>query len=131
MYSSWFPKFLSQTPCQLQDLGTRLQCGNDLCTSSSHSDIHEQNCCSCTTTALVSVFTAVFIGCGSVVIHIAVCVYQSKHRKKSVKVQANSTGNGDTTSIEVIYEEVQHKKEGGEVIKMEENQAYSPPPWMR
>lgn len=83
------------------------------------------------TTALVSVFTAVFIGCGSVVIHIAVCVYQSKHRKKSVKVQANSTGNGDTTNIEVIYEEVQHKKEGGEVIKMEENQAYSPPPWMR
>jgi len=47
-----------------------------------------------------------------------------------MKVQANSTGNGDTTNIEVIYEEVQHKKEGGEVIKMEENQAYSPPPWM-
>ena len=63
-------------------------------------------------------------------IQIVVGVYQCKSRKK-VKALANSTGDGDAANIEIIYDEVQDKMEGSEVIKMEENQAYSPPPWMQ
>ena len=87
----------------------------------------EQSCA--TTTALASIATAVVVGSVSVVVHIAVCVYQRKCRKK-MKGQANSTGNGDAARSEVVYEEVPDEREGGEVIKMEQNQAYSPP-WVQ
>jgi len=86
--------------------------------------------CSCTTTTvLASVFTAVFVGCGSVVIHIAYSVHQCKYRK-SVKAKPSSTGDGDTARMEPIYEDVADLKERGEVIKMDENDAYARPPWL-
>jgi len=88
--------------------------------------MHEQTCC-VTTTAVASVTSAVLVGCVSVAIHIAVFIYQSKRRKK-MKGQAsrNSAQDDNAAKIEIIYEEVADKKQGGEVIRMEENQAYSP-----
>ena len=86
----------------------------------------EQSCA--TTTALASIATAVVVGSISVMVHIAVCVYQCKCKK--MKGQANITRNGDAVRSEVVYEEVPDNGEGGEVIKMEQNQAYSPP-WVQ
>jgi len=88
---------------------------------------HEQTCA--TTTAVASIATAVSIGGVSVAIHIAVCVYQRKKMKG--QVNRNYGGGDDAEKIEVVYEEVPDKKEGVEVIRMEENQAYSPHPWMK
>ena len=91
----------------------------------------EQTCCA-TTTAVASITSAILVGCVSVVIHVAFIFYQSKRRKK-MKGQAsrNSAEDGDTAKIEIVYEEVADKKQGVEVIRMEENQAYSPHPWMK
>jgi len=47
-----------------------------------------------------------------------------------MKGQANITRNGDAARSEVVSEEVPDESEGSEVIKMEQNQAYSPP-WMQ
>ena len=101
--------------------------------SLSHTDTSTPEQTSCATTAaVVSITTAVFVGCVSVVIHIAICVYQCKSRKtKKGQANRNSTGDYDAAKIEVVYEEVPDKKEGGEVIRMERNQAYSQPPWMK
>ena len=38
----------------------------------------------------------------------------------------NSAQDDDAAKIEIVYEEVADKKQGDEVIRMEENQAYSP-----
>ena len=88
--------------------------------------IHEQTCCT-TTTAVASITSAVLVGCVSVAIHIAVLFYRSKRRKK-MKGQASRNGaqDDDAAKIEIVYEEVADKKQGNEVIRMEENQAYSP-----
>ena len=88
--------------------------------------INEQTCCA-TTTAVASITSAVLVGCVSVAIHIALLFYQSKRRKK-MKGQAsrNSAQDDDAAKIEIVYEEVADKKQGDEVIRMEENQAYSP-----
>ena len=48
-----------------------------------------------------------------------------------MKGQTNITRNGDAARSEVVYEEVPDKREGGEVIKMEQNQAYSSLPWVQ
>ena len=43
----------------------------------------------------------------------------------------NSAQDDDAAKIEIVYEEVADKKQGDEVIKMEENQAYFPHPLMK
>ena len=69
-----------------------------------------------TTTAMVSVITAVLVGCVSIVIHIAVCAYYIKHKKK------HTTHNVNT---EAVYQEVSDQKKENEAIETKQNQAYS------
>ena len=77
--------------------------------------------CTCiTTTAVVSVLSAILVACISAVIHIAVCVYYGKTKK--INHTTHSAGDVNTVHTEAAYEEV---SEGNEVLEMNQNQAYS------